>query len=66
MKIDYERLVRVRQELKLRQVDVSKVLGINRNLFSRKERGIVGISLKEAYLISKTYKMSIEELFFAK
>ena len=61
---NYKKIAKVREELKLTQAYVADTIGLVRNIYSRKERGIILISLDEAYKISNVLGMSMEELFF--
>ena len=46
------------------QTDVSKYLDISVNSYCNKELGNRSFSLDEAYLLSKLFNVSIEEIFF--
>ena len=62
--INFKKLVEVRKNLGLTQSDVSEHLDVRRQTYSKKERGLIPISLKEAYIVSKLFNMTMEELFF--
>lgn len=56
----------VREEKHLTQEDVAHVIGTSTVNYSKKEAGSVRFSLEEARKLSVFFKLSIEELFFAK
>jgi DNA-binding XRE family transcriptional regulator len=64
LSINYKKIVDVRKKLGFTQSDVSELINVRRFTYSKKERGLVPISLKEAFVISKLFGMTIEELFF--
>lgn len=62
--INFEKLVKVRKDLGLKQSDISEHINVRRHTYSKKERGLIPISLKEAYIIANLFNMTMEELFF--
>jgi DNA-binding XRE family transcriptional regulator len=62
--INYEKLRELRQKLGFTQQQVADSIGVARHVYCRKERGLMAISLAEAYIISKKFYFSIEEIFF--
>lgn len=63
--INFKKIVDVRRKLGLTQDDVSEHLNVRRFTYSKKERGLIPISLKEAYIMSKLFEVPMEELFFS-
>ena len=63
--INFKKIVDVRRKLGLTQDDVSERLNVRRFTYSKKERGLIPISLKEAYIMSKLFEVPMEELFFS-
>jgi putative transcriptional regulator len=47
------------------QKDISKLLNLSTVQYAKKENGKAEFSLKEAKLLSDTFKKSIDEIFFA-
>jgi transcriptional regulator with XRE-family HTH domain len=45
------------------QVEIAKMLGIGQNVYSRKENGLRGFTVKELLLLEKILEASISELF---
>lgn len=64
LSVNYKKLMDVRTELNLTQEDVAKHINVRRFTYSKKERGLLSINLREAYLIANLFGMSMEELFF--
>ena len=52
-----------RREHKLRQEDVAKFLGINKQTYYLKERGKSVFTIPEAKLLAKLYGCTLDELF---
>lgn len=52
-----------RRENKLRQEDVAKVLGINKQTYYLKERGKSVFTIPEAKLLARFYGCTLDELF---
>lgn len=52
-----------RKEKKMKQREVAKRLGIHSVTYSRKERGELDFSLKEAFALSRIFEISVEQLF---
>jgi len=62
-KINVEKLVETRKRLGYTQVEVARFLGSTKDSWCRKEKGIYGISLREALTVAKMFKLSVEEIF---
>ena len=52
-----------RRESKLRQEDVAKILGINKQTYYLKERGKSVFTIPEAKLLAKLYGCTLDDLF---
>lgn len=52
-----------RRENKLRQEDVAKVLGINKQTYYLKENGKSVFTIPEAKLLARLYGCTLDELF---
>ena len=52
-----------RRENKMKQVEVAKKLMIHSVTYSRKERGELDFTLKEAFILSDLFDKPVEELF---
>ena len=63
MTLDLELLRRARKEKGYSNKYVASVLGINPSGWSRKERGMSEIAVKEAIIVANLYGMPIDELF---
>lgn len=60
------KLREIREEKGLLQEDMAKLLGISLCNYSKKESGIIKVSIIEAKLIADFFGKTIEEIFFAK
>ena len=58
--MQYKRIKSLREEHGLRQKDISKILNISRQLYSRYERGIQRLPVKHLITLSKYYNISVD------
>lgn len=56
-------LYQARKVKKITQDEMAKVIGVTSQQYGKRERGIVSISLDEAFHFSKKLETPIEELF---
>lgn len=61
--LKYEKLVQLRKTKRVSQQHLANLIGVEQPAFSKKERGIIEISVQEALLISKALNVSVEEIF---
>ncbi len=59
----HHKLYIARKENKLKQADVASKLMIHSVTYSRKERGELDFTLKEAFILSELFNTTVEELF---
>ena len=64
MEINFEKLGSIRRSLKYTQKEVASVVGVSRHIWSRKERGLITITLLEASKVAQMFNMIIDEIFF--
>ena len=64
MEINFEKLGSIRRSLKYTQKEVASVVGVSRHIWSRKERGLITITLLEASKVAQMFNMTIDEIFF--
>lgn len=64
MEINFEKLGSIRRSLKYTQKEVASVVGVSRHILSRKERGLITITLLEASKVAQMFNMTIDEIFF--
>lgn len=62
-KINIEKLVEVRKRLGFSQVEVAKAVGASRHTWCKKEKGVNGITLREALTVAKFFNLPVEEIF---
>lgn len=67
--MEMSKVARIRKYKGLTQTDLSKILGISLQTYSKKERGKIPFSDKEKIVIKKLFaddfpKITIDELFF--
>ena len=60
LSVNYKKLMDVRTELNLTQEDVAKHINVRRFTYSKKERGLLSINLREAYLVCQWKNSSLE------
>lgn len=57
------RLIGIRKYHKDTQQQIADILGISRELYSKKENGHTEFTCNEMFLLAKRYNVSIESLF---
>lgn len=62
-KINLDKIVEVRTKLGFTQEQVGRALGTTKHTWCKKEKGVNGITLREALTVAKMFKMSVEEIF---
>lgn len=55
----------LREERGLTQGDMAKIIGISMPNFSKKENGIIRVSLEEAKKMADLFGVKIDDIFFA-
>lgn len=61
----FEKLRKIRQEKGIKAKDIAEKLGLKtEGAYYKKETGSVPFSLEEGKIISETFSMPIEEIFF--
>ena len=61
--INLAKIVEVRKKLGYTQTEVAKAIGTTKHTWCKKEKGVNGITLKEALTVAKMFKMSVEDIF---
>lgn len=60
------KLYEARKRAKLSQQDVADILGISRNSYGQKERGVVPFNSEEMFALSELLNSSLDDLFTSK
>ena len=60
------KLYEARKRAKLSQQDVADALGISRNSYGQKERGVVPFNSEEMFALSELLNSSLDDLFISK
>lgn len=56
-------IAEIRRKNGIKQSELADLLEISKANYSKKERGLVKFTLEEAFIISKRFAVSIEQLF---
>lgn len=61
--INLAKIVEVRTRLGYTQEQVARAIGTTRHTWCKKEKGVNGITLREALTVAKMFKMPVEDIF---